>query len=935
MADFFHPGQRWNSEGEPELGLGCVQAQSPRTVTLHFPATGETREYAKVQAPLRRVRFHAGDRITLQDGWTGHVQSVAEHGGCLWYGTERGQVPESGLSGNLRFSRPQERLLAGQLDAPKAFDLRRVALEHQHRIRKSPVRGFLGGRIDLLPHQLSIAADVSGRLLPRVLLADEVGLGKTIEACLILHRLILTGRAERVLILVPDSLVHQWFVELLRRFSLWFAIFDRERCEALEAEQPGANPFLEDQRVLCSLGLLDDPRRLEQALAAGWDLLIVDEAHHLGWSTEKVSPEYAAVEALSRQIPGLLLLTATPEQLGRVSHFARLRLLDPDRFFDLEAYLKEAEGYVEVARLADALAEGQALGAPALAALSARVARPEPELKLLLGQPEGQKELLGQLLDQHGTGRVMFRNTRATLQGFPARRVHLVPLPAEAEARRRLRREWAVEVEGEPERGLNLEGDPRLDWLVGLLQRLGEAKVLLLCCSRRKVEALQTALRQRMTVKAALFHEGLSLVQRDRNAAWFAEPQGARLLLCSEIGSEGRNFQFAQHLVLFDLPLDPSLLEQRIGRLDRIGQGAEIQIHVPYLLGSPQEGLVRWMHEGLNALAEPRPGGRELLERFGPGLRDWAQREGKVDDLESLIEATRLARVDLGARLEQGRDRLLEQHSCRPEQAERLIRDIRAEDQSASLEQFLLAVFEQAFIEVEEVAPRSYQLGSAGVLVQAFPGLPSEGLTVTCDRARALLREDLHFLTWDHPLVAGAFDLLLGSEQGNCSFALWPDPKQEGLFVEALFVLECLAPPALQVDRFLPPTPLRILVDALGRDGSALIPAEPLSRRLKSGEGQALVARPELRERVLPKMIQRAEALAKAQVPALLIAAQEAMQAQLEPELARLRHLRRRNPSIREEEISALEAQREALTQHLGAASLRLDAVRLIRRGMV
>lgn len=934
MAELFYTGQRWTSEGEPELGLGCVQAQSARTVTLHFSATGETREYAKAQAPLRRVRFHAGDRITLQDGWTGLVQSVTERAGCLWYATEDGEVPESKLSGSLRFSRPQERLLAGQLDAPKAFDLRRRAWEHQHRIRKSPIRGFLGGRIDLLPHQLSIAADVTERLLPRVLLADEVGLGKTIEACLILHRLLLTGRAERVLILVPDSLVHQWFVELLRRFSLWFAIFDRERCEALEAEQPGANPFLEDQRVLCSLAfLMGDPRRLEQALTAGWDLLIVDEAHHLGWSPEGVSPEYTGVEALSRRIPGLLLLTATPEQLGRASHFARLRLLDPDRFFDLEAYLQEAEGYAEVARLAEALAVGRELEAKARAELGARVALSEPELKLRLAKPEGREALLGQLMDQHGTGRVMFRNTRATLQGFPARRVHLAPLVAEAEAHLRLRREWAAEVEGVSDRGLNLEGDPRLDWLVELLHRLGEAKVLLLCCSRRKVEALQAALRQGVTVKAALFHEGLSLVQRDRNAAWFAEPQGARLLLCSEIGSEGRNFQFAQHLVLFDLPLDPSLLEQRIGRLDRIGQVAEIQIHVPYLLGSPQEGLVRWMHEGLDVLTANCPGGRELLERFGPRLRAWAQEEGSTAALETLIADTRAARIELGARLEQGRDRLLERNSFRPGRAEGLIRDIRAEDEARSLEQFLLAVLEHAFIEVEEVAPRSYQLGSAGVLVQAFPGLPAEGLTVTCDRARALLREDLHFLTWDHPLVAGAFDLLLGSEQGNCSFALWPDTKQEGLFLEALFVLECLAPPALQVDRFLPPTPLRVLVDALGRDGSALIPAGPLSRRLKPGEGQALVARPELREKVLPKLIQRAESLAKAQVAALLEAAQEAMRGQLEPELARLRHLRRRNPSIREEEIRALEAQCEALAQHLGAASLRLDAVRLIRRG--
>ena len=102
-------------------------------------------------------------------------------------------------------------------------------------------------------------------------------------------------------------------------------------------------------------------------------------------------------------------------------------------------------------------------------------------------------------------------------------------------------------------------------------------------------------------MKLALFHEGLTLMQRDRNAAFFAEADGARVLLCSEIGSEGRNFQFAHRLALFDLPANPELLEQRIGRLDRIGQSATIQIFVPYLRGTESEVLARWYHEGLNA----------------------------------------------------------------------------------------------------------------------------------------------------------------------------------------------------------------------------------------------------------------------------------------------------------------------------------------------
>src|SRR5690606_39161327 len=177
-----------------------------------------------------------------------------------------------------------------------------------------------------------IASEVAERHAPRVLLADEVGLGKTIEAGLIIHQQLLTGRAGRVLILVPDSLIHQWLVEMLRRFNLHFTILDAERCAALapsfdDEEDDGRagdgdiNPFESAQLVLCGLAfLVDDPARQQQARDAGWDLLVVDEAHHLRWAEGAASPAYACVEALAAQVPGLLLLTATPEQLGLESH---------------------------------------------------------------------------------------------------------------------------------------------------------------------------------------------------------------------------------------------------------------------------------------------------------------------------------------------------------------------------------------------------------------------------------------------------------------------------------------------------------------------------------------------------------------------------------------------------------------------------------------
>src|SRR5436190_3479962 len=250
------PGQRWVSDTEAELGLGIILKAEYGRVEVYFPAAKERRQYATESAPLRRVRFSAGDKIKTHEGVELIATTVEERGGMLVYHTDTREVPEAELSDTISFSKPEDRLLAGQVDDLATFDLRVEALQRRSRHRQSPARGFAGGRVDLIPHQLSIAGEVAARLVPRVLLADEVGLGKTIEAGLILHRLHLTGRAERILILVPEPLVNQWFVELLRRFNLLFSIFDEERCASIQEHQPDANPFLDSQLVLCSIALL-------------------------------------------------------------------------------------------------------------------------------------------------------------------------------------------------------------------------------------------------------------------------------------------------------------------------------------------------------------------------------------------------------------------------------------------------------------------------------------------------------------------------------------------------------------------------------------------------------------------------------------------------------------------------------------------------------
>ena len=890
-------GQRWVSDGEPELGLGIIRKSGDGRVEIAFPAAGEMRIYATATAPLRRVRFLPGDRIKDHSGAERIVDSVREEAGLRVYQVDGGEIKETDLSDSISFSKPEERLFGGKLDDFGDFDLRGEALRRRAEMRRSPIRGLVGARMDLIPHQLFIADEVANRPRPRVLLADQVGLGKTIEACLILHRLILTGRAERVLVLVPEPLVHQWFVELLRRFQLSFSLYDEERCEAIEYGDPECNPFLDSQWVLAAVGFLaGNDRRATQAREAGWDVLVVDEAHHLEWSQEAPGPAYEMVRGLAETTEGLLLLTATPQQLGPEGHFARLKLLDPDRYADLQQYREETLHYEEVADVVESLTEEQ--GVVDFLRLEKIVSgRPRLEERVadfMAGKPDSRERLTADLLDGFGVGRVMFRNTRAKLGGFPLREPRILPT------------------------------HDKVKWLNALLAELGEEKVLVITKTRELAEEVLDELTSASGVQGVLFHEDLTLLQRDRNAAFFAEKDGARILVCSEIGSEGRNFQFARHLVLYDLPEDVDLLEQRIGRLDRIGQKRTIQVHVPYLPESGEEVHMRWLEEGLDAFRASPPGAAEIQceLRF-----DLEEAIGEREGTDELILKTHACRSRITERLARGQDRLLEQSSHRPERSQWLIRKIREWDENPGFEDFLLRLFEFSGLHIEELGSRRYFLLPGNLKSDAFPSLPQEGMTFTLDRQRALEREQEAFLTWDHPMVRGALDLMLGSEAGNATFGVWDSEGEKIILLEAWLIVECVAPACLHVERFLPQTPLRIVVDHLGGDHTddpAF--AKPL---LRKGDSAGLTNNEMVKRKFMPAMLDQVRSLGNEKSGTVIEEAMMRMRGEMIGEVARLRNLAEVNDHIKPEEIRAAEERENALAFAIGNSRVRLDAVRL------
>ena len=869
----YFPGQRWISETEPELGLGLVVDASARTVQLFYHAANEMRHYAASNAPLKRVRYAEGDEISSRDGDRMTVQGVEEDSvtGLICYTSPEGtRLPETDLCDTSSFDKPETRLLGGHVDENALFDLRLDALNTRRTYAGLPVRGLLGGRMDLLPHQLYIAQEVSSRQLPRVLLADEVGLGKTIEACLILHRLMVCGQVRRVLILLPTALIHQWFVELLRRFNLSFSIFDEERCLAIENGDPEINPFHDEQLIIASIDFLTEhPEREDQVVSCNWDILIVDEAHHLHWSPEQTSPEYDVVERLAGVAPRLLLLTASPEQMGLESHFARLRLLDPQRYHDFESYQDEHESYAEVAA----------------------------EISKELDNMDSYQ--LADELDRHGPGRVIFRNTRKCMSGFPKRIPDPVPLAS-------------------PD-GIKLlsADDPRIEWLLSFLKEHPKEKVLVIGRTRSEVAAIVNAVKSRSGVDIAHFHESMPLVQCDRQAAWFAEADGARIMVVSEMGGEGRNFQMASHLVLIDLPRDPELLEQRIGRLDRIGQRGDVHIHVPYLKGSEEEQVVRWLHDGLNAFAEPVMGGFELLERF----------KDRLDNVtDKVIKETRTLHEQLRKEISEGRDRLLELSSFRPKIGNGIARQIQEIEASDELETYLLRMFDQYGIHAEALNESSYHIRPDQMFDEWFP-LSPEGLRITFSRDEALIRPDATLMSWDHPMVTGAAELILGSERGSCAVAV--DPEQEiPITLQAVYVLETVAPPGLNIDRFLPPTPISIVVDHAGSAVDKTIP-----RHLKDGEPWNLLEHESVRQQLIPAMIKATRELAEEEAQSAIADARQEMREVLGAEYQRLEYLSQVNDNIRKAELTHARNAIVKLDKKLADARLRLDAVRVISAG--
>ena len=319
---------------------------------------------------------------------------------------------------------------------------------------------------------------------------------------------------------------------------------------------------------------------------------------------------------------------------------------------------------------------------------------------------------------------------------------------------------------------------------------------MLIARSGPVVEALENVLRLHAGIRTAMFHEGMSLLERDQAAAYFAEESyGAQILLCSEIGSEGRNFQFASDLILFDLPANPDVLEQRIGRLDRIGQENRIQIHVPYLMGTAQERMFRWYNEALNIFSNISPTAQTLQENFIVALKDCLLAD-KGQEFEDLLEEVSVQREALEAELQEGRDRLLEYNSCRPVVAQEIVNALEDYDDNTTLPMFMKRFMASTNIDFDEQSNGTVIIKPTDQMQVQGLTLDEEGMTATFYRDQAQIREDAQYLTLEHPFTESVMEMINTQGFGSTNVTVLKSAAlpQGSVLMEVWFKVDVVAP---------------------------------------------------------------------------------------------------------------------------------------------
>ncbi|NCN27216.1 DEAD/DEAH box helicase family protein [bacterium] len=740
--------QRVVSENEPELGLGWIAQMEDRTVDVYFPKAQSTRRYAAANAPIRRFVFERGRKFSVEGRSGLVIEEIRELDGFFLLQAEGVEYSEAQILGAQEGQGALDLFATGFVTSFEAYQLRQDLQELDFDYSTSDLKGLLGSRVQLLNHQLSIAKGLSGNTPVRAILADEVGLGKTIEAGLVFTRMKKLGLAERALIVIPESLQTQWMSEFYRKFFEIFTWTDLERWEQDQISQQKST-FAVSDRVLISVETLrDHPHMLEDLLNHQWDLVIFDEAHKLCEEDFQNSSFWKMAKGISQSSKGVLLLSATPERAGS------------NTFEGLEA---------------------------------------------LLDSPS----------------MVAYRNRRKNFPGFPERRA--------------LRYEF--------------KGN-QVSWLLEFLRDFpATEKLLIITESSRAAARIHKELVAKHHARVALFTREQDFITRDKQAAWFAstERESAQILVSSSLGGEGRNFQCTSHLLLWDMPQSSDTLEQRIGRIDRIGQGPLINIHVPVEKGSNDEIYFDFFAEGTKSFKEFCPFAYEIEKEISV--------ESFTDSKTLLAKTKKLYAKALSV---YEKSLQLDSRFVSSPLDEEIRENLLAWERQNTVKHCLLGVLDCFDVDYKVSSKKdSFHIqADAMMFLESFPGLSdNEGKSITFDRQVALEREDFEYISVEHPFFEGAHDVFYQNHQGKVGLAAWKNPTWRCRFLlSGFFVSE----DGSSVELFVDEKGKEVDFDSLGFDTSAIeaVPksmAEMAAKRAAGEVSKPLASLQSLAETKYPK----------------------------------------------------------------------------------
>lgn len=758
----FVPGALVRWPAGPGSPLGVVVGVDGERVEVRLDGNGEVRVFNARSAGIERVPLQGSVR-RLSNGTIGSLHAQATVAPPRWQilvDQRIVTVAESDLRPYVPDD-PGSRILIGRLGTARQFALAVTARRYEIEQMTSDLVSLGESRVAVKPHQVSVVHRVITSYPHRFLLCDEVGLGKTIEAGMVLKELRARGGVGRCIVVAPANLLRQWQFELKSKFNETFSIINSDTVRYLRQSQGFAgNPFEIHDNVIVSSSWITTEERARQASGVSWDMVIVDEAHHArvhvsGRRREetrlyRVVRDLVSPDAFSKR--AALFLTATPMQLHSVELYSLIELLDPALFPTEQHFDRHRRQVQGLSRLVHELSAGgfpppgldaSEVAGQVAAWLGVDLAIAEERLRAGSGS---LAEVCAELSGRHLLSEILIRNRKKVVGGFMPRQAHRWEVRLTKEERQALEAveafvrdgyaradrtndqvtgfvmvifqklmassTWALRMSlsrraerlraaarapsvprraraaiAEIEERLDqdeyisalldevavadaeeaaelgrlvalldeLPRDSKADTLLAQLRELEEhepgVKVLLFTEFRETQEYLRQRIAE-IGWDVRVFHGQMSAAAKDGEVEAFRASAGPVILLSTESGGEGRNFQFCHLLVNYDLPWNPMRVEQRIGRVDRIGQDNVVQVFNFWVQGTIEERVLDVLDRRINVFEETVGGLDPILGdtehdltkvlRLGGEERDRALRRFE-EQVEARIREARVA----------------------------------------------------------------------------------------------------------------------------------------------------------------------------------------------------------------------------------------------------------------------------------------------------